>query len=189
MTTDVALEAGVARPLRADARRNFDSLVAAARDTFAEQGTSASLEEIARRAEVGIGTLYRHFPARDALVEAVYVDEVARMVSDAEQIAGREPWEALDLWLRRLVTYVSAKRVLVEGLNRESQVLVNCRAILYGSGRPILERAQQAGVARADVKVEDAMRLVQGLAAVAFPTEAERDHVVGLAIDGLRAAR
>jgi AcrR family transcriptional regulator len=184
--TDVAVEAGLQRPLRADARRNFDSLVTAARDAFAEQGTSASLEEIARRAEVGIGTLYRHFPTRDVLVEAVYVEEVARMVRDAEQIADHEPWDALELWLRRLVTYVSAKRVLIEGLNRESQVLANCRTILYGSGRPILERAQQAGVARADVTVEDSMRLVQGLAAVVFPSDADRDRVVGLAIDGLR---
>ena len=189
MPTDVATAAGVARPLRADARRNYDALVAAARDAFAEDGTSASLEDIARRAEVGIGTLYRHFPARDALVEAVYVEEVARMVRDAEQIAEREPWEALDLWLRRLVTYVSAKRVLIEGLNRESPVLYNCRTILYGSGRPILERAQRAGLARADVSVEDAMRLVQGLAAVVFPSDDDRDRVVSLAIDGLRAAR
>jgi AcrR family transcriptional regulator len=189
MTTDVASEAGVLKPLRADARRNFDLLVESARAAFAEQGTSASLEDIARRAGVGIGTLYRHFPTRDALVEAVYVEEVERMVRDAEQIAVREPWEALDLWLRRLVTYVSAKRVLVEGLNRESPVLVNCRAILYGSGRPILERAQHAGVARPDVAIEDAMRLVQGLAAVAFPTDDDREHVVGLAIDGLRAAQ
>jgi hypothetical protein len=67
-------------------------------------------------------------------------------------------------------------------------VLVNCRTLLYGSGRPILERAQAAGVARDDVQVEDAMRLVQGLAAVAFPSEQDRDRVVGLAIDGLRAA-
>jgi AcrR family transcriptional regulator len=185
--TDVAVEAGLHRPLRADARRNYDALVSAARDAFAEQGTSASLEDIARRAEVGIGTLYRHFPTRDALVEAVYVEEVARMVHDGEQIAENEPWRALDLWLRRLVSYVSAKRVLMEGLNRESPVLRNCRAILYSSGRPILDRAQAAGVARKDVSVEDAMRLVQGLAAVAFPNEQDRDRVVGLAIDGLRA--
>lgn len=186
--TDVAVAAGITRPQRADARRNFDALVEAARAAFAEQGTSASLEDIARRAEVGIGTLYRHFPTRDALVEAVYVEEVERMVRDAEEIAGHEPWEALELWMRRLVAYVSAKRVLIEGLNRESPVLVNCRSILYGSGRPILERAQRAGVARPDVQVEDAMRLVQGLAAVAFPTDTDRDRVVGLAIDGLRAA-
>jgi AcrR family transcriptional regulator len=187
MSTDVAVEAGLTRPLRADARRNFDSLVEAARDVFSEQGTSASLEEIARRAEVGIGTLYRHFPTRDSLVEAVYVEEVERMVRDADAIAGHEPWEALELWMRRLVTYVSAKRVLIEGLNRESAVLANCRVILYHSGQPILERAQSAGLARPDVRIEDAMRLVQGLAAVVFPTDEDRDKVVGLAIDGLRA--
>ena len=187
MSTDVAVEAGLLRPLRADARRNYDALVAAARDAFAEHGMSASLEDIARRAGVGIGTLYRHFPARDALVEAVYVEEVERMVRDAEEIAAREPWQALDLWLRRFVAYVSAKRVLVEGLNRQSPVLVTCRTILYDSGRPILERAQKAGVARSDVAIDDIVRLVQGLAVVAFPTDEDRDRVLGLAIDGLRA--
>jgi AcrR family transcriptional regulator len=190
VTTDVALEAGLARPLRADARRNYDALVSAAREVFSEQGMSASLEEIARRAGVGIGTLYRHFPQRDSLVEAVYVEEVERMVRDAEQIAaGNEPWVALDLWMRRLVAYVSAKRVLIDGLNRESPVLPTCRMILHESGAPILERAQAAGEARADVRIEDAMRLVQGLAAVAFPSDDDRDRVVGLAVDGLRAAR
>lgn len=183
----MSIDIGITRPLRADARRNYDALVAAARDAFSEQGTSASLEDIARRARVGIGTLYRHFPTRDALVEAVYVEEVERMVRDADEISAHEPWEALELWMRRLVSYVSAKRVLIEGLNRESPVLINCRSILWDSGRPILERAQQAGVARGDVDVQDAMRLVQGLGAVVFPTDEDRDRVVGLAIDGLRA--
>jgi hypothetical protein len=112
------------------------------------------------------------------------------MVRDGDRIAAEHgDWEALDLWMRRLVTYVSAKKVLIEGLNRESPVLINCRTILYSSGAPILERAQKAGLARDDVRIEDAMRLVQGLAAVVFPSDAERDKVVGLAIDGLRAAR
>jgi AcrR family transcriptional regulator len=186
MSTDVAVEAGVSRPLRADARRNFDALVAAAREAFTEQGTSASLEDIARRAGVGIGTLYRHFPARDTLVEAVYVEEVERLLRDVEDFAGAEPWPALDLWLRRFVDYVSAKRVLVEVLNRESPVLATCRTLIYGSGRPILERAQQAGVARDDVAIDDIVRLVQGLAVVAFPSDQDRDRVLGLAIDGLR---
>ncbi|MEO5921898.1 MAG: helix-turn-helix domain-containing protein [Pseudolysinimonas sp.] len=189
MTTDVAAEAGIPRPLRADARRNYDALVSAAREAFVEHGTSASLEDIARRAGVGIGTLYRHFPARDALVEAVYVEEVARMVRDADEIVQHEPWEALDLWMRRLVLYISAKRVLIEALNRESPVLATCRTILYDAGRPILDRAQHAGLARLDVSIEDTMRLIHGLGFVAFPTDEDRDRVVGLAIDGLRAAR
>lgn len=186
MTIDV----GITRPLRADARRNYDALVNAARDAFSEAGTSASLEEIARRAEVGIGTLYRHFPARDSLVEAVYVEEVERMVRDGDRIAAEHgDWDALELWMRRLVDYVSAKKVLIEGLNRESPVLINCRSILWDSGRPILERAQKAGVARADIEIADAIRLVQGLGSVQFPTDADRDRVVGMAIDGLRAGR
>lgn len=187
--TDIAGALGMQRPLRADARRNFDALVGAARDLFAEQGTSASLEEIARRAEVGIGTLYRHFPTRDAVVEAVYVEEVERMVRDAAEIGGHDPWQALEMWMRRLVTYISAKRVLIEALNRESPVLASCRQILYDSGGPILERAQEAGVARRDAGIADAIRLVHGLGVVAFPTPADRDRVVGLAIDGLRAAQ
>jgi AcrR family transcriptional regulator len=189
MTTDVAVEAGLTRPLRADARRNYDALVNAARDAFTEQGTSASLEDIARRAEVGIGTLYRHFPTRDALVEAVYVEEVERVVRDSDEIAEHEPWESLTLWMRRLANFGSTKRVLIEGLNRESPVLMNCRSILWDAGRPILERAQHAGAARSDVTIADAMRLVHGVSAVVFPTDEDRDRVVGLAIDGLRAAR
>jgi AcrR family transcriptional regulator len=189
MTTDVAVDAGLVRPMRADARRNYDALVAAAREQFAEQGTSASLEEIARRADVGIGTLYRHFPTRDALVEAVYVEEVQSFVSDTEHLADREPWDAFDAWLRRLVTYIAAKHVLMDGLNRQSPVLKTCLKILKDAATPILERAQRAGVARTDVEPEDAMRLMQGIAAVKFPSEADRDRVVGLAIDGLRAAR
>jgi hypothetical protein len=112
----------------------------------------------------------------------VYVEEVERMVRDAEEFGGHEPAEALALWMR-----ISTKRVLIEALNRESPVLTTCRRILYDSGRPILERAQQAGVTRADVSIEDTMRLVHGLGFVTFPTPEDRDRVVGLAIDGLRA--
>ena len=83
------------RPQRADARRNFDALLAAARDAFAEQGTDASLEDIARRAGVGIGTLYRNFPTRKDLFDSVYVGEVDQLCQAAEDVADREPWEAL----------------------------------------------------------------------------------------------
>jgi AcrR family transcriptional regulator len=80
------------RPKRADARRNYDKLVGAAREAFAADGTSASLEDVARRAEVGIGTLYRHFPTRQHLLEAVYVDEVEAMSRQAEDLAELPPW-------------------------------------------------------------------------------------------------
>src|SRR5579884_3864221 len=83
------------RPKRADARRNYDKVIAAAREAFAAGGTSTSLEEIARRAEVGIGTLYRHFPNRQALLEAVYVGEVEALAASAGEFAELDPWEAL----------------------------------------------------------------------------------------------
>src|SRR6476620_7222579 len=87
------------RPKRADARRNYDALIAAARAAFTEADRDASLENIARRAGVGIGTLYRHFPTRTDLIQAVYVEEVEGMAQSAEDLADEEPWEALVQWL------------------------------------------------------------------------------------------
>src|SRR5919112_5514942 len=91
------------RPHRADARRNFDALLAAAREAFAEQGSDASLEDIARRAGVGIGTLYRNFPTRQDLFESVYLGEVEELCAAAEAAMAQPPWEALASWLRRFV--------------------------------------------------------------------------------------
>ena len=111
------------RPKRADARRNYDALVAAARDVFAENGaSSASLEEVARRAGVGIGTLYRNFPTRQDLFEAVYVEEVQALCRAAEDLAELPPWDALIAWLHRFVAYVATKRALDESLNRDSEI-------------------------------------------------------------------
>src|SRR3954463_1993404 len=89
----------LARPKRADARRNYDKVLAAAREAFAEGGDSTALEEIARRAGVGIGTLYRHFPNRQALVEALYLDEVEEVCRSAAELEGGDPWEALNGWV------------------------------------------------------------------------------------------
>src|SRR5205823_7014193 len=91
------------RPKRADARRNYDKLVATARAVFAEDGTSAPLENVAERAGVGIGTLYRHFPTRQALLEAVYLDEVEAMARAAAELAHLPPWDALSQWLHQYV--------------------------------------------------------------------------------------
>ncbi|WP_395244099.1 TetR/AcrR family transcriptional regulator [Agromyces sp. MMS24-K17] len=175
------------RPTRADARRNFDALVAAAGDAFAEHGVDASLEDIARRAGVGIGTLYRNFPTRDTLVEAVYLDEVAGVTSFADELADDlAPFDALAAWLRRFADYAGRKKVLLEGLNRDSDLLQTCRAVMYESGEPLLRRAQEAGEVRPDIAIDDAVRLVAGVAGVAFPDDAQRDRVMGMAVDGLR---
>jgi len=174
------------RPTRADARRNFDALVTAANRAFAEHGVDASLEDIARRAEVGIGTLYRNFPTRDALVEAVYLDEVAGVASFADELGELPPFDALAAWLRRFADYASRKRVLLEGLNRDSELLQTCRAVMYESGEPLLRRAQEAGDVRPDIAIDDAVRLVAGVAGVAFPSPGQRERVVDMALDGLR---
>src|SRR5580700_2356476 len=102
----------VQKPKRADARRNYDKVVAAAREAFGERGASTSLEEIARRAGVGIGTLYRNFPNRQALLEAVYVGEVEDVSRSATEFEQLEPWEALNGWLHGLVGYLVTKHAL-----------------------------------------------------------------------------
>jgi AcrR family transcriptional regulator len=177
------------RPQRADARRNYDALVVAARDVFAANGTEASLEAIARKAGVGIGTLYRNFPTRQDLFEAVYVEEINRLAAVAEAVAELPPWDALRAWLERFVEYVATKRAIIEALNRESEMFRSCRVTMYEAGEPLLARAQQAGDVRADVSFDDVLRLVSGLTSAAFVDEAQQKRVLGLALDGLRVAR
>src|SRR5437588_3425305 len=112
MATETSTQNLVARPMRADARRNYQKVLASAREAFAEGGESTSLEEIARRAGVGIGTLYRHFPTRQALLEALYVDEVEEVCRSASQLDAVEPWEAPNSWFERLIGYVATERAL-----------------------------------------------------------------------------
>jgi AcrR family transcriptional regulator len=186
-TTQPEGRVSVRRPQRADARRNFDALLAAAREVFAEDGTSASLEEIARRAGVGIGTLYRNFPTRQDLFEAVYVDEVEALARKAEELTDLDPWDALVAWLRRFVGYATTKRAIYEALNRDSAMFASCRQIMYGAGRPLLQRAQDAGKARSDVSFEDVLHLVNGISGATFVDDAQRDRVLTMALDGVRA--
>src|SRR5258708_29700176 len=118
------------RPKRADARVNHDKLVATARALFTEKGTSAPLEEVAERAGVGIGTLYRHFPTRQALLEAVYVDEVEAMARAATDLAELPPWDALSQWLHQYGGFAPTKRTLNEALmetDPNSNVLLTLR--------------------------------------------------------------
>src|SRR5437588_549928 len=102
-TTEATPDTLITRPKRADARRNYEKVLGAAREAFAEGGESTALEEIARRAGVGIGTLYRHFPNRQALVEALYVNEVEEVCRSAAELDGADPWDALNSWFERLM--------------------------------------------------------------------------------------
>ena len=119
---------------RADARRNREALLRAANDAFTDVGASASLEDIARRAGVGIGTLYRHFPTRKDLFEAVYVHEVEALCQSAADLTKLAPWDALAAWLRRFVSYLATKRAVLEELASESQLLASCRMAIAEAG-------------------------------------------------------
>jgi AcrR family transcriptional regulator len=180
------------RPKRADALRNYEKLVAAGREAFTEADRSASLEDVARRAGVGIGTLYRHFPTRTDLVQAIYVDEVEALSRSADELSDDlDPWEALTSWLGRFVGYVATKKALADELfavtDPERQaVFAGARTMLYEAGEPLLRRAQDAGVVRPDVTIEEVVRLVAGIAKIPADDPADIERVMGVALDGLR---
>jgi AcrR family transcriptional regulator len=150
------------RPHRADAARNFDAILTAAREEFTDSGTEASLEDIARRAGAGPATLYRNFPTREDLIEAVYVAEVDSLCQDALRLAQtEEPWPTLVAWIRHFVTYMATERVLLDALDRESGAFRACRQALYDYGGPLRNRAQESGGANPDLSIDDVMRFVR----------------------------
>ena len=188
--TDTSAQILLARPKRADARRNYEKVLAAAREAFAEGGEATSLEEIARRAEVGIGTLYRHFPNRQALLEALYVKEVEELSRSAEQLDGGDPWEALNSWFERLIGYLATKRALAAELTNylapDAPLFQACRASLFSAGEPLLKRAQEAGVVRGDVEFSDVLHMVAGISKLPTADPKQIEHILRVALDGLR---
>ncbi|WP_307795347.1 TetR/AcrR family transcriptional regulator [Actinacidiphila acididurans] len=175
------------RPHRADAARNYDALLATAREVFTEYGADAPLDEIARRVGVGIATLYRNFPTRESLLENVYLTEVEAVCRAADGLGDLEPWEAVTGWLQRFVDYVATKRAVATGIDRDSPVYLACTQALYEAGGPLLERAQSAGLMRTDVDIDDLMRFVMGYTTVNFATPEQRDKMLQVAFDGLRS--
>ncbi len=191
--TDIAIDTAptlLERPKRADARRNYEALLSAAREAFAEGGEATSLESIAERAGVGIGTLYRNFPNRQALIEALYVDEVEEVCRTAAELETADPWEALNSWLDRVIAYVATKQVLaaelVNYLDKDAELFQSCRTSLYSAGEPLLKRAQESGVVRPDATIGEVIHLVVGIAKVPSADPAQTEHVLRLALDGLR---
>jgi AcrR family transcriptional regulator len=178
----------VHRPHRSDAARNFDALLVAARTVFAEHGSQASLEEIARSAGVGIGTLYRNFPSRQHLLSAVYLGEVAQLCSVADEVAGLPAWDALVTWLRRFVGYQVTKRTMWEGLDRNLELFYAGRDALLAAGEPLLVRAQADGEVRPDTELPDVLWLIVGITSGVVVDEARFERVFALALDGIRAA-
>jgi len=188
--TDASPEALISRPKRADARRNYEKVLVAARDAFAEGGESTALEEIARRAGVGIGTLYRHFPNRQALIEALYVNEVEEVCRSATELEEADAWQALNDWFERLMAYLATKQALaaelLNYLERDAPLFQLCRSSLYDAGGPLLKRAQDAGVVRDDVDFPEVMQMMMGISKIPASDPGQTAHIMRIALDGLR---
>jgi AcrR family transcriptional regulator len=188
-STQASMSTAPTRPLRADARRNYEEILKAAWEAFAEGGDSTALEEIARRAGVGIGTLYRHFPSRQALLEALYVNELEEVCGIVAELDD-DPWTALSAWCERLVDYLGTKRALANELlnylDEDAALFRECRASLFAAGEPLLKRAQEAGVVRTDVDFTDVLQMVGGITRMPAIDRPQMEHIVRIALDGLR---
>jgi AcrR family transcriptional regulator len=180
--------------VRTDAKRNREQLLVAAADVFAEcDASTASLEEIARRAGVGIGTLYRHFPTRAALIEAVYRHEVELLCGGLDELRERyAPDAALAEWMQRFVGYAAIKRGLMtamrEMLSADSDVFAHCHGLVTQSLSGLVADAVAAGTIRADTDPEDLLRAMSGfcLAGDQVGWQERAQRLVALLMDGLR---
>ncbi|MGH9123015.1 MAG: TetR/AcrR family transcriptional regulator [Acidimicrobiales bacterium] len=179
------------RPMRADAQRNFDAIVSAARTMFAREGGQVSLDAVAKEAGVGAGTLYRHFPQRIDLVEAVYQEDVDGLTEAADRVE-RElgPWPAMEEWLEAFVRYATTKRSLLnelhEAFEKNPALRSVCREKIETSVSRVLQRAQAAGVARNDLSGPDLMQLLSSMCMSATLTTDQCDRLMVMIKDGLR---
>jgi AcrR family transcriptional regulator len=184
------------KPLRADAQRNYDKLVEAAREVFAERGTEGSLDEIAKRAGVGPGTLYRHFPTREDLIGALMRDWSARVVADSEAAieAGLSARETLERWFLALVDHLTLHRGAAVKLSAAmddpgSPIHGKCQALAEVNGH-VIEHLAQDHALREGVEARQVMRLVSGVATVADAAGISSDEIaslLGIVIDGVVA--
>jgi AcrR family transcriptional regulator len=182
------------KAMRADAQRNRDKLIEAAAVAFAEHGVEASLEEIARSAGVGIGTLYRHFPTREHLVEVVYRREVELLCAAADELAQRErPDIALEQWMQRFVGYIATKRGMASSLQllyaTNSQLFAKTSGMVPQALHRLVEAAAAAGLIRKDIESADVLQAMSGIySAPNSPDWRERSRrLVRLLMDGLRS--
>ncbi|MET9382983.1 helix-turn-helix domain-containing protein [Streptomyces sp. NPDC002928] len=176
-----APRSGPKRRLRADAQRNYDLLVAAARDVFHDHGVDAPLDDIARRAGVGNATMYRHFPTRRELIIAVYSEEVAELCARSQSLlAENPPSDALFDWLQDFIAHVAAKRELALSIaddrtGQRSALFDRWHHSMHTAASALLTRAQSAGTVRADLNASELLALANGIALTTTDaTQAER---------------
>ncbi|WP_433522935.1 TetR/AcrR family transcriptional regulator [Nocardia pseudovaccinii] len=176
--------------MRVDAQRNYERVLEAAAAAFAQEGPEASLNDIARRAGVGPGTLYRHFPNRQALQAAVLSERIEMLCGRAEELQSREPTEALTAWLRALLVHAQTDHGLGGAvLAGPVDLGFDCRQAVHQAGAALLTRAQQSGGIRADVGIDDVIQLVAGIALGArHSTDPNQpDRLLRLVTDALRS--
>ncbi|KAB2341014.1 TetR/AcrR family transcriptional regulator [Actinomadura rudentiformis] len=175
---------------RADARRNRERLVTAARETFAEEGPDASLNEIARRAGVGPGTLYRHFPNRESLLTAVLRDRVVTLCGRADELVeSASPDEAFSAWLRAFLRHARTDHGLTGYLMIEKppDLGFDCHQAIRDAAAQVLERAQREGSVRADLTAGDLLQLITGIALATAADDAQADRLLAVVLDGFHS--
>ncbi len=182
--------------MRADARRNHGRLVEQARIAFAESGVDASLDEIARRAGVASGTLYRHFPTRLDLIEAVLTEQIAALVGlGRELLTAEDEFEALATWLRAALTHALAYRglaaaVMNSALDRGNGLVSTWHAEMFEAGAALLARARRSGVVVADADAAEVVKMVSAIAWAAQDTPdgpAQADRLLAIFMNGLHS--
>lgn len=182
------------RPLRADARRNQEKLISVARAAFGELGVEVPMDEIARRAGVGPGTLYRHFPTKDALLAAVYRSDVDAMARRAEALAAElPPVEALRAWMSEQLGYMAFKRgigaAIKTMLGRDSETMQWCRQTMNDAVGGLLQRAQAEHKIRTDIQSGMLLRMLHGIGVASESEPSDAEPMLDLLLDGLLAPR
>jgi len=184
------------RKRRSDAQRNRERILEVAKSAFTRHGADASLDDIAKQAGVGAGTLYRHFPARDALIEAVYRSEVEKLAAAAREFtAAMPPIDALRTWLLLFVDYVAAKHIIAPALNSvaggPSKLYESSRSMIQEALEELVKRAKKSGDVRRDVDSSDLLRAVIGVSYVGSGGDWQQSarRLVDILIAGSRAAK
>jgi AcrR family transcriptional regulator len=185
-----------ARKPRADAARNRERILEVAREAFTRDGASASLDDIARRSGLGSGTLYRHFPTRDALIEAVYRSEVEKLAAAEQRFADTmPPLEALRAWMLLFIDHVAAKVLIIPAMETVAggsmRLIEGSRALIHTTFVRAVRRAISSGDLRAGTVPDDFVRALVGIFhTTALPGwEASAKRLVDILIDGSRAAK
>jgi AcrR family transcriptional regulator len=186
----------IERRPRKDAQRNRERILEVAKEAFTRFGGDASLDDIAKQAEVGAGTLYRHFPSRDALIEAVYRSEVEKLAAAAGKLAETlPPMEALRAWMLLLVDYIAAKHIIGPALKTiaggPSRLYEDSRSLIHGAIGELVRRAKRRGEVRKDINASDLLRALIGVSHVSIGPDWQPSarRLVDILIAGSRSVR